>query len=104
MNKCEWKDGKFEGCEGFNGNVRCVQDYQGKWQTVCHSCHTDIRKPEPKAPSHEEIMTMWWKIGDRWRKVETYDVKSKEYFIGAWQAKWTFTNRTCALIPPPEVK
>ena len=32
------------------------------------------RKPEPKAPSHEEIMTLWWKtVENVWKQVDTYN-------------------------------
>jgi len=45
MKKCEWKDGKFEPCEGFN------PVYESFSQIIwCNSCNADIRKPEPEKP------------------------------------------------------
>jgi len=72
MDKCKWENGKFEPCEGFNGYIKLVQEYGGKWKCICESCHTDIRKP-----THEEIMTKWW-VTDTvngkpvWKKVYSY--------------------------------
>ena len=40
---CRWINKKFIGCEDFDGNVKIVQDYHGKWKTICKLCHTDIR-------------------------------------------------------------
>ena len=64
------------------------------------------RKPEPKAPSHEEIMTKWWDCQDRgWLKVLYYldgfyytaDPHDNDFI--AW-SKEGFTGRESADIPP----
>ena len=70
MNKCEWEDGEFKSCNhlyAFKDTIRIAWIY-------CPYCGADIRKPEPKAPSHEEIMTLWWEINeDIWVKVHLYN-------------------------------
>ena len=62
MNKCEWKDGKFEGCEAMQERINCngwimerVPRYNTETITVkcsiflfCPFCGVDIRKPEEK--------------------------------------------------------
>jgi len=65
------------------------------------------RKPEPKAPSHEEIMTKWWKFQDyigslaKWEKVAKYC--DKVYYIAYNDRplmKCDFTGKESAEIPP----
>jgi len=61
------------------------------------------RKPEPKTPTHEEIMSKWWKIyGTEWVKVIEYQpFKSKCYYTRNLQAEASFfTDRESADIPP----
>ena len=69
------------------------------------SSYVRYRKPEPKAPTHEEIMTKWWKCDNgRWCKIVGYDPNSKKrtYLdcFSEWESKRYFTNRESADIPP----
>jgi len=52
--KCEWKDGKFEGCKIGKEWDRHVVDFNGeglaKKVIACPFCGADIRKPEPAEP------------------------------------------------------
>lgn len=68
------------------------------------------RKPEPKQPTHEEIMTKWWFHADGvWRKVFAYNQHGYEgegaySFIlngnsSAFKPGW-FTYKESADIPP----
>ncbi len=57
--KCEWKDGKFDPCKGFNGHVKLVQDYTGKWKTICKSCLYCKRG--------HRLCNMGLKCSDRWK-------------------------------------
>lgn len=66
------------------------------------------RKRAPKAPTHEEIMSKWWLMGDIWIKVISYSldretcycwVESKGYVWGAFDC---FIGRESADIPPEE--
>jgi len=66
------------------------------------------RKPEPKAPSHEEIMTKWWSaerhLMDVWFRVVIYEPANKAYFISADQSRskeW-FIGCESATIPPED--
>lgn len=54
--KCEWKDGKFEPCDGYNSDYRYMHPSCGTvtadnvahgWK-YCPFCGADIRKPEPE--------------------------------------------------------
>ena len=56
-------------------------------------------QPEKKQPSHEEIMTKWWRCGDgRWRKVSCYDGM---YSIGDFSyLAENFIAQESADIPP----
>lgn len=75
------------------------------------------RKAQPKQPSHEEIMTKWWKFVDpesghqHWDKVFTYDIGHKEYgllfrmskesrSLRCFVKKDWFAGRQSADIPP----
>jgi len=72
-------------------------------------CEGDIiyryRKPEPKQPSHEEIMSKWWESGQSWKRVLKYsieDMQSWYTLIGERSpvsAEW-FTDLQSADIPP----
>ncbi len=62
------------------------------------------RKKQPKAPSHEEIMKLWWK-GDAglWQNVGIYQPGNKWYHIfNTWQDIDWFLDRKSADIPPEE--
>ncbi len=60
MEKCEWKDAKFEGCEKSEEFLDFKDISKGKllqldnWNSVifkfCPFCGADIRKPEPEKP------------------------------------------------------
>ena len=68
------------------------------------------RKPTPKAPSHEEIMSLWWKMNDEnsWDRPIAYD-KGRYVFITygeesystgvSYEDKEYFLGRESALIP-----
>lgn len=69
------------------------------------------RKPEPKAPSHEEIMTKWWKYFDiidnrnKWEKVGQYSqgcycLKYDEEYDEVWETGQDFIGRESADLPP----
>ena len=60
------------------------------------------RIPEPKEPTHEEIMSKWWRVDDlMFSKVANYQQLSNVYFIeNLWQPKSWFTGRESADIPP----
>lgn len=58
------------------------------------------RKRQPKAPSHEEIMAKWWLIDDQWKRIESYDVITREYFVGKWWKGFAFRDLESAEIPP----
>ena len=60
------------------------------------------RKPEPKQPTHEEIMTKWWKKRGFWHLVEHYDSGGKScYSIDYyWESLEFFKGRESADIPP----
>ncbi len=50
---------------------------------VKHEYRYRYRKPEPKAPTHEEIMTKWWHTeSDTWKKVDTYNVSTDNVLNG----------------------
>ena len=82
--------------------------YDADAYSVIYICDTNkfrYRKPEPKAPSHEEIMTKWWKIDNdyQWYPVISYIPKDNQYFIGAfWHDKDYFIGRKSADIPPED--
>jgi hypothetical protein len=62
-------------------------------------------KPEPKQPTHEEIMTKWWKQSANWVKVNKYDpsIATKNVYqisSGHYHSKDWFTGRESADIPP----
>ena len=64
--------------------------------------HPDPWHDEPKAPTHEEIMTKWWRLDDGvWFKVDGYHPKHS--YHTPWN-KYTpssfFTTRQSADIPP----
>lgn len=63
------------------------------------------RKPEPKQPTHEEIMSKWWNVYDNvWSKVITYDgaywMHDKEDGGFAVLSRETFSGRESRDIPP----
>ena len=100
MNKREWEDGEFKSCNhlyAFKDTIRIAWIY-------CPYCGADIRKPEPKTPSHQEIMTLWWKTGLRWKKVIQYDTDGEGWYYlydeRTAVSKLWFVNMESAAIPP----
>lgn len=66
------------------------------------------RQPEKKQPSHEEIMTKWWKVGNKWKKVIMYDTEGQGWYYlkderGCVSKLW-FENIKSADIPPEAIK
>ena len=69
------------------------------------------RKVEPKAPTHEEIMTKWWEFGEAWYQVKCYGKIHKHYKRGyifdldgssfLCEKDW-FVNHKSSDIPPEE--
>ena len=66
------------------------------------------RKPEPKQPSHEEIMTLWWELDiDVWQKVFDYTDGEYGFLVTnsvssmnrSWYTKDFFIGRESADIP-----
>ena len=53
MNKCEWKDGKFEPCDEFTGMTDQKKYIASNKTNCCLYCGADIRKPEAKAQRHK---------------------------------------------------
>jgi hypothetical protein len=93
----EWKELKYKletpNGEYERGTTDCPRDKDVKiMSSFCACCgffggafpsKEVIRctfKPEPKAPTHEEIMTKWWKTtGNHWVKVVCYwPIKNSE--------------------------
>jgi len=64
------------------------------------------RKPDPKQPTHEEIMTKWWKLDSgRWCQVDQYqppttNEKHNYLIYRGWQDKEWFLGMESATIPP----
>ena len=106
MNKCEYKEGRLISC--LDTEIFPKHD---SW-AYCPYCGADLHKPEPEAPTHEEIMTKWWFQGYTWFKVDGYNWGSKTPYIipnGSWSevvfvSKDWFTGRESAEIPPEVVK
>ena len=80
-------------CEGWEKN-RSNKPY-------CPYCDTYMQKPEPKQPTHKEIMTKWWLSSSLWVKVMSYDRDEKKYEtpINYEYYDW-FIGRESADIPP----
>ena len=63
------------------------------------------RKPEPKAPSHEEIMIKWWQMDNPfvWRVVTGYNRESNKYLLyDGWCSIEYFIGRESVDIPPKD--
>lgn len=98
MKENEWKELDLNGYE-----------YETKYDYLMRLTHIKYRsiKRQPKAPTHEEIMTKWWKGVRTWAKVEAYDHSDREYYIhlgcdSKWYKKEDFAERQSATIPPEE--
>ena len=90
----------------------CLSDKRSTFMSGCSLMEHNIWHYGPKAPTHEEIMTKWWKNGWCWLKV--IGVNQKQYYLWgassdekhnmpmmaeAKPADW-FINRESADIPP----
>ena len=68
------------------------------------------RKPEPKQPTHEEIMTKWWKLNGSsgWQRVDKFTTDSAggiyhfPSFLDGFNRIQDFIGRESADIPPEE--
>jgi len=58
------------------------------------------RKPEPKVPTHEEIMKLWWwdNYRDRWVKVIAYN--GNYQIVNDIHDKNWFTDKKSVVLPP----
>ena len=71
-------------------------------------CKYRYRKPEPKQPSHEEIMSKWWKYGGWHRIISFYPEDYKCYIMKTLtktevlEKEW-FIGRESATIPPEAI-
>ena len=61
-NKCEWRDGKFEGCTGVRMSTMDVKTSIGCGVfSYCPYCGADIREPEkPSIDEKETLFETWW--------------------------------------------
>ena len=92
--------------EGFSsGNKKLTAKIDGEVLTIREYSK---RHTEPKAPSHEEIMTLWFFVEGTWVKVVNYipenkacygytDIRDNESY---WATKGSFENAKSAIIPP----
>lgn len=104
MSKCKWNDKKdtIAPCERLYESKVLHSRYMGYFK-YCPFCGEDLRDPEPLTPSHEEIVTKWWKRNDtEWVKVLWFDNKTGSYYVMGqeWVTTRWFTNRQSADIPP----
>lgn len=69
---------------------------------LIHTSEVKYRKPEPKAPTHEEIMTKWWEMDNKnWERVDVFCAIRKYHFPnGGWHHAKRLTFRESADIPP----
>ena len=75
--------------------------------TILKGYKYKYRKTIKKAPTHEEIMTKWWKVSNGWWMVESYSkenyVTSYYYYIKKlWVDKEWFIGRESVDIPPEQ--
>lgn len=91
MKKCEWKYGKFEPCEAFNGaigTISFVQNYNGSF-VRCEHCKRPITKPEPEVIIKKSGET--W--GARYEGIDYLCINDH----GLWEnGKPSFLDRTSA--------
>lgn len=110
MKKCEWKGIKTEGqstewkfypCDNFEPIATDGNNVE------CGICNVDISKPELEPPTHEEILTKWWRNGNKseWFKIVRYS-KGKYYPLqnGGFLRKIDFIGIESADIPPEETE
>lgn len=64
------------------------------------------RKPEPKQPTHDEIMTKWWRWGSTWHRILAYQPNQPSGYtiicgddVNHMDKFW-FIGRESAEIPP----
>jgi len=114
--KCNWKDEKFEPCKSaFENYIDLGNPYdslqkvfkRGHIVKFCPFCGADIRKPEPKQPTHEEIMKpIWWRCEyTRWSKITRYapGTKYPYYINNKWLDRKWFISCESADIPSEAV-
>ena len=79
-----------------------VIDILGRLKLSGESEYYRYRKPQPKAPSHEEIMSKWWKSEKCWYKVIAWNPENDTFaFVyNDWFNRSYFTGRQSATIPP----
>ena len=58
MTKCEWKDGRFVPCDGFEPDFYS-EGSGGSNFCFCRACDTDITKPEPEQPIIKRSGDTW---------------------------------------------
>ncbi len=111
----EWMISQGYGWEGARAEenpafrVKALEELQAKKKCMDKAFEKEVtvkyryRKRKPKAPTHQEIMTKWWKsdCGYLWHKVFWYKPNTKQYYIDGivCSIKW-FTGRESADIPP----
>jgi hypothetical protein len=67
-------------------------------------------KYSPREPTHEEIMTKWWRFSDkRWKRILQYDYKDNEYIVVTSKCidklvKRDFRGLESADIPPEGIE
>jgi hypothetical protein len=96
----EWEvlnDGKW--CASKERRDRNIYSFL-EWCSNCNLLYR-YRKPEPKQPTHEEIISKWWRSGEEWYKVISYNRDTNIYLLhyGKVNRIW-FDNMESADIPP----
>lgn len=69
----------------------------------CHKFYYRKRQPEKKQPSHEEIMTLWWKITTQGRWVRVIEYKESGMYRlsdDTWCVPEFLSDKESATIPP----
>lgn len=98
--------GKYEFCLKDIANIGCLSNGAifDLLKAIINGDEYQYRKPEPKQPTHEEIMTKWWKDRkDFWRSVigfykGSYHLSSDSLILMV-QKEW-FKGLESADIPP----
>ena len=77
MNKCEWKDGKFEPCDKFDWNVIEYNLTSGSKMKKCYHCHGDIRRPGyvGQMPVNEELTLEQQKTVEQIKRLQIQNEK-----------------------------
>lgn len=100
MDKCEWKELHLESRE----YEWTIDLHKYNEMTDDKDLYLKYRKLEPKAPSHEEIMTKWWKTGIHWKRVLDYNTENSGWYVLQNErspvSKAWFIDMESADIPP----